>query len=121
MHRRLAVLLLVAWSLACGEAATTTPGAAHAGPGEGALFIGNSLTMSNDLPGVVSALAAAAGGRLPTTVVAFPGFALEDHWAGASPVGLPASVHTASGTSVAISPPTARLLQEAAAAANAQF
>lgn len=45
------------------------------------LFIGNSLTYVNDLPSVVKALAAGAG--LPRTQVAsiaFPDFALEDHW-----------------------------------------
>jgi len=247
VHRHLAALPLLAWSLACGEAASTAPGA-RASPGEGLLFIGNSLTMSNDLPGLVSALAQSAGGRLPTSAVAFPGFALEDHWtegtalreidrggwsvvvlqqgpsglpdsrvnlrqwtaafderirkagahtalfsvwpaktgpasfedvagsysaaaadvggiylpvthawleawrrdpalalysgddfhpspegsylaavaicgllAGASPVGLPASIHTKAGTTVAISPATAQLLQEAAAAADARF
>lgn len=45
------------------------------------LFIGNSLTYVNNLPGVVKALADGAG--LPATQVesiAFPDFALEDHW-----------------------------------------
>jgi len=45
------------------------------------LFIGNSLTYVNNLPGVVKALADGAG--LPATQVesiAFPDYALEDHW-----------------------------------------
>lgn len=45
------------------------------------LFIGNSLTYVNDLPAVVKALATGAG--LPATqvaAIAFPDFALEDHW-----------------------------------------
>ena len=45
------------------------------------LFIGNSLTAANDLPSMVSALAAAAGlGRLETRTIAPGGYSLEDHW-----------------------------------------
>jgi hypothetical protein len=43
------------------------------------LFIGNSLTYVNDLPGTVSALATASGDTLRVTQVAFPDFALVDH------------------------------------------
>lgn len=45
------------------------------------LFIGNSLTYANDLPGMVQALAKAAGGE-PLTVesVTFGGVSLGDHW-----------------------------------------
>jgi len=45
------------------------------------LFIGNSLTYTNDLPAMVKALSDSAG--LPATqvaMVAYPNFALEDHW-----------------------------------------
>lgn len=42
------------------------------------LFVGNSLTAANDLPGTVAAL---AGGRIATGSIAPGGFALEDHWA----------------------------------------
>jgi hypothetical protein len=46
------------------------------------LFIGNSLTYVNDLPGVVAALAAGGGGPpIGAHTVAYPDFALEDHWA----------------------------------------
>jgi hypothetical protein len=45
------------------------------------LFIGNSLTYTNDLPAMVEALARAAGDtQLRVASVAFPDFALEDHW-----------------------------------------
>jgi hypothetical protein len=45
------------------------------------LFIGNSLTYTNDLPGIVQALAEATGkGRLVYEMVAFPNYSLEDHW-----------------------------------------
>jgi hypothetical protein len=44
------------------------------------LFIGNSLTYSNDLPSMVEALAEARGERLVFRAVVFGGFSLEDHW-----------------------------------------
>lgn len=80
MRPRLAALLLVASALACVGTDAARSEAEAQPPGEGALFIGNSLTSANDLPGLVSALAAADGGRLPVTVVSSGGFALEDHW-----------------------------------------
>jgi len=45
------------------------------------LFIGNSLTYENDLPGLVEQLGRSDPSR-PTTVssVAFGGYSLEDHW-----------------------------------------
>jgi hypothetical protein len=46
------------------------------------LFIGNSLTYVNDLPGMVQALADSAGvAGVQTAQVAKPNYALEDHWA----------------------------------------
>jgi lysophospholipase L1-like esterase len=46
------------------------------------LFIGNSLTYTNDLPGMYIALARLAGNvSVNAAAVAFPDFALEDHWA----------------------------------------
>src|SRR5512139_3358719 len=45
------------------------------------LFVGNSLTYTNDLPGVVAALIDSAGlGPVAVRSVAFPNFGLEDHW-----------------------------------------
>jgi len=45
------------------------------------LFIGNSLTTANDLPGLVEKLSAAGGGQpIACRTVAFPGYSLEDHW-----------------------------------------
>jgi hypothetical protein len=44
------------------------------------LFVGNSLTATNDLPGRVAALAAAGGRTLEYREVTFGGFSLEDHW-----------------------------------------
>jgi hypothetical protein len=44
------------------------------------LFIGNSLTASNDLPAMVSALAEASGDRFEWEAVLAGGRSLEDHW-----------------------------------------
>jgi len=44
------------------------------------LFIGNSLTLTNDLPAMVVSLARAAGKDAVTETIAFGGFSLEDHW-----------------------------------------
>jgi hypothetical protein len=44
------------------------------------LFIGNSLTLANDLPATVASLARAAGRPATCDVVAFYNFSLEDHW-----------------------------------------
>jgi hypothetical protein len=51
------------------------------GPGKRVLFIGNSLTYANDLPAFLSAISVAAGDTAyETRMVAFPDYALEDHW-----------------------------------------
>jgi len=46
------------------------------------LFVGNSLTYVNDLPGMIEAVAAQAGlkGRVTCRAVALPDFGLEEHW-----------------------------------------
>lgn len=44
------------------------------------LFIGNSLTASNDLPGLTRAAAVAAGRTISYAVSVAPGVSLEDHW-----------------------------------------
>lgn len=44
------------------------------------LFIGNSLTYTNDLPAMVEAVAAAAGANIVTQSIALSNFALIDHW-----------------------------------------
>lgn len=50
------------------------------------LFLGNSLTYSNDLPLMVQALAKAAGQSLHVEEVSFGGYDLEDHWHSGSTV-----------------------------------
>jgi hypothetical protein len=44
------------------------------------LFIGNSLTTSNDLPSRVREVAQDDGRRWETDTVAYPNYSLEDHW-----------------------------------------
>lgn len=44
------------------------------------LFIGNSLTYSNDLPGMVCAMARSAGRQVSCESVAKPDYGLEEHW-----------------------------------------
>jgi hypothetical protein len=46
------------------------------------LFVGNSLTSANDLPGAVEAISRRGGGEraIETETLAEPDFALEDHW-----------------------------------------
>jgi hypothetical protein len=75
---RCAVLLL-AGAAACGSQPTT--GLQLIGEGRRVLFVGNSLTYVNDLPGIVQALADSAGGdKLAVETVAGPNLALVDHW-----------------------------------------
>jgi hypothetical protein len=80
---RALTFLLVLSLLGCGRNVTAPP---QPPPPERALrllFIGNSLTSVNDLPGMVTALSKAAGDAHPieTEAVAYSNYALEDHWA----------------------------------------
>jgi hypothetical protein len=53
------------------------------------LFIGNSLTRANNLPGMVAAMSAAIGQPLECERVTFEGYSLEDHWhRGEGPPGM---------------------------------
>jgi hypothetical protein len=71
---------LAAASLTCGSGGGVT--GPPAGEGPAVLFIGNSLTYTNDLPEIVGAISLGAADDPPIRVgmVAFPGFSLEDHW-----------------------------------------
>lgn len=44
------------------------------------LFIGNSLTYTNELPSIVERLAKERNLKVGTQMVAYPNYALEDHW-----------------------------------------
>ena len=76
MPRFESVLLAFAcW--ACGSGMEQRP--VPKGSGDDVLFVGNSLTYTNDLPGLVQGLATAAGFRLHTASVAYAGYSLADH------------------------------------------
>jgi hypothetical protein len=78
---RPAAALLLLLAAACATT-PTAPSAELRADGRPVLFIGNSHTYVNDVPGIVQALADSAGGeRLAVATVAFPDYALEDHWA----------------------------------------
>jgi hypothetical protein len=81
---RIACLALAALAFACDSetppaATASNPTVVPVGPGDGILFVGNSLTYTNDLPGLVEGLAAASGGKLQTASVAYAGYSLDDH------------------------------------------
>ena len=50
------------------------------GPGLRVLFLGNSLTYTNDLPSLVQAIARSAGEAMDVAAIAGGGACLEDHW-----------------------------------------
>jgi hypothetical protein len=79
MLRILALLLPL--SGCASEPGGPDPGGNQFGEGLRVLFIGNSLTYTNDVPGMLGWMLEEAGievGRI--TTVAFPNFGLEDHW-----------------------------------------
>lgn len=60
---------------------STGPGAPKLlGEGRPVLFVGNSYLFTQDIPGIVQALADSGGDKLAVMTVAFPDFALIDHW-----------------------------------------
>jgi hypothetical protein len=77
MHSRMLRLLAV---LAFASLACTHDPQAPAAHGTRVLFIGNSLTYTNDLPEMVRVLAESAGTPLVTGMIAVGGRSLEDHW-----------------------------------------
>jgi len=78
--RRVALLLLLT-AAGCLGARSSPTGPRLVGEGRRILFVGNSLTYVNDLPGMLQALADSAGGdQLAVETVAGPDFALVDHW-----------------------------------------
>jgi hypothetical protein len=75
---------LLRWSaIGLGVAGCLSATAPHLiGSGRPVLFIGNSYTYVNDVPGIVQALADSAGGdRIAVETVAQPDYALVDHLA----------------------------------------
>ena len=78
MIPRITALLLFATSCTHAPAAPQTPGAINI------LFIGNSLTYTNDLPGVLRQVAASKGTTIHTESIAGPNLAIIDHLNGAT-------------------------------------
>lgn len=72
-----AVMLFAVMGCASGTTGPTPP---DGGSARRILFIGNSLTYYNDLPGMVKTLAHEAGVDLTVESVTFPGVSLQDHW-----------------------------------------
>jgi hypothetical protein len=79
LSRFLTALLLLA---AC--AGGNPPEGPEPGGGYRVLFIGNSLTATNDLPGTVAELAASVNDTILTEAVSRPNFAVIDHVNGGS-------------------------------------
>jgi hypothetical protein len=73
-------LAFAAASVACVLGAVSLAEARSTAPPLRVLFVGNSLTATNNLPDEVSRLARAGGRPLETGMIAHGGFALEDHW-----------------------------------------
>ena len=71
--------IAVATVASCATSAGATLGPLAPG-GKHVLFIGNSLTYVNDLPGTLAQLATSAGDTIRTASVAYANYALIDHW-----------------------------------------
>jgi len=80
-RRALSLSLVMVLSACAGGKAPAGPVPAKAG-GYRVLFIGNSLTYTNDLPGTVAGIAASAGDTIQVETVAAPNLALIDHVTG---------------------------------------
>ncbi len=79
MRRRESIACFVFASACWGDPS----GPRLVGAGDAILFIGNSYTYQNDIPGILQALADSAGGPpIAVETVAYPDFALIDHWYG---------------------------------------
>jgi hypothetical protein len=77
---RVGALLALVVGAACLN--VTSPEATVYGTGRRILFVGNSLTYENDVPGLVQAMALTRGDSLAIANVTAPNFALIDHWVG---------------------------------------
>ena len=76
------IILIATLAVLCGPAAGPWAQTASRPAGARVLFVGNSLTYANDLPGMIEALAAQAGveGQVTVRAVARPNVGLEDQW-----------------------------------------
>lgn len=83
MGRKIVVFILGVLTVTCGSGTSSFAPPPPRGEAElNVLFIGNSLTYINDLPGMTAALLDSAGvGPVRVASVALPNFGLQDHWA----------------------------------------
>ena len=105
MPHRLRTLLSGTLALAALSGAGACPDGAEPSGGTPSLkilFIGNSLTYYNDLPGTLAAVARTAGDTLAVESVTGPGYALIDHLEGKS--GAVAAVKREGGKKLAYVP-----------------
>jgi hypothetical protein len=79
--RSLAAAGIIAGAWACAATSASEPGPA---PARAVLFLGNSLTYTNDLPALVRLVAEAAGDSLRVAMAAGPNLAVIDHVNGAT-------------------------------------
>lgn len=81
---RFYLILALSVLAGCRPAGTTIGPALELPPGPAVrvLFLGNSLTASNDVPALVQSIAAAGGVRLEYESLTPGGTSLEDHWQG---------------------------------------
>ncbi len=77
LHRTFAAVFAVAGALGCQTSAN--PMAPLPAGGTRVLFVGNSLTYFNNLPGTLIDLALTTGDTIRAGIVAYPDFALVDH------------------------------------------
>lgn len=76
-------LVLVTWLASftgCSATSPTGPTIEIPPANVRVLFVGNSLTYTHDVPGLVQALADRAGHSMSHGTIAYPNYALEDHW-----------------------------------------
>ena len=86
MSRRvLAALALAVGVWTCADPTGAEPDPPHIGDEATVLFIGNSLTFTEDVPGLVQALADAAGRSFEHETIAQPSASLELHFQGPVP------------------------------------
>jgi hypothetical protein len=77
---RLALILSILFGCSEKSGAQGTETVTPKGGGLRVLFLGNSLTYSNDIPNIVKALAQAAGKEMYIKSICFPGYNLEDQY-----------------------------------------
>lgn len=76
------ILFLNITAGACKKAKTNQPQPVivYSDSAKSILFVGNSLTYYNDLPGLVARIGRDSGVEIKTEMVAYGNYALEDHW-----------------------------------------